>query len=151
MKNVQHHPNFIGVIDTLQPLLRHYPPLAVMSFDDLADWMSWYWNRGTMAWWISDAGEPRGVCLIKLFRRLEQFMNRDVHEPCAKFCFIELMVASDPIIMGLLFNELTDRWGPQDVVLWDRGERTEKGAPRMYRWEQFVKLARRLSYGYIYA
>ena len=143
----QHHPNFIGVINTLTSLLRQYPPLAVMNLRDLCDWMSWYWNLGTLAWWISDAGEPRGVCMIKLFRRVEQFLDRDVHEPCGKFCLIELMVAADPIIMGLLFNELVDRWGRQDIVMWDRGARTESRAPRMYTWEQFTKLANRLSYG----
>lgn len=151
MKKEQHHPNFIGIINTLEPLLRKYPPLASMPFSDLLDWMSWYWNRGTLAWWISDFGEPRGVCMIKLFRRVEQFLDRDVHEPCCKFCFIELMVAADPIVMGLLFNEMVDRWGPQDIIMWDRGERTENGAPRMYTWQKFEKLARRLSYGYVNA
>jgi hypothetical protein len=151
MKKAQHHPNFIQIISTLVPLLRQYPSLSVMQFDDLCDWMSWYWNRGTMAWWISDSGEPRGVCLIKLFRRMEQFLDRDVHEPCAKFCFIELSIAADPIIMGLMFNELVERWGPQDIMMWDRPGRTENGAPRMYKWLDFCKLARRLSYGYVHA
>lgn len=142
-----HSSEFLDKMRVLAPLLQNYPPLASMPFDDLCDWMSWYWNRGTMVWRISDFNEPQGVCLIRLFRRLEQFMDRDVHEPCGRFAFIELSVASDPIIMGLMFNDMTSRWGPQEVVMWDRGERTEQGTPRMYRWHQFRKLARRLSYG----
>jgi hypothetical protein len=144
MKKPQHHPNFVEVIYTLRPLLREYQPLAVMQIDDLADWMSWYWNRGTMAYRI-DNGRPQGVCLIRLFRRLDQFLDRDVHEPCGKFCFIELSIAEDGRIMGLMLEDLENRWGPQEIMLWDRGELTEKGAPRMYRWKDFKKLARRLS------
>jgi hypothetical protein len=144
---MKHHPNFVQMAATLKPLLRQYEPLAVMHFDDLCDWMSWYWNRGTMTWWISDFGEAQGVCLIRLFREISQFMDRDIHDPCGKFCFIELAVASDPIIMGVMFSALVDRWGPQETMMWDRGVRTEYGPPRIYRWDQFTKLARRLSYG----
>jgi hypothetical protein len=145
MKKPQHHPNFVQVIYTLRPLLREYRPLAVMQLEDLCDWMSWYWNRGTMAYRISDSGKPQGVCLIRLFKRLEQFMDRDVHQPCGQFCFIELSVAEDGRIMWLMLEDLENRWGPQEVMMWDRGELTENGTPRMYRWPQFKKLARRLS------
>jgi hypothetical protein len=147
MKKAQHAPEFLQIIHYLKPLLRQYPPLAVMHVDDLADWLAWYWNRGTMAWQISDYGEPQGVCLIRLFRNLEQFMEQNIHDPCNEFCFIEFSIASDPIIMGLMFNTLSNRWGPQKVMMWDRGARTADKAPRMYNWKQFRKLARRLSYG----
>ena len=146
MKKPQHHPNFVEAIYILRPLLREYRPLAVMQFEDLCDWMSWYWNRGTMTFIFGpDRTEALGVCMIRLFRRLDQFMDRDVHDPCGKFCFIELSVAKDGRIMGLMLEELENRWGPQEVMMWDRGELTEKGAPRMYRWPQFKKLAQRLS------
>jgi hypothetical protein len=146
MKKPQHHPEFIEVIHTLEPLLRRYLPLRRMELDDLCDWISWYWNRGTMSY-VIDRDEPLGVCLIRLFRRLEQFMDRDAHEPCGKFCFIELSVAKDGEIMGLMLKDLENRWGPQEVMMFDRGERTENGAPRMMKWETFKKLARRLSNG----
>jgi len=143
----QHHPNFLKIVNTLKPLLRTHPPLAAMHTDDLADWMSWYWNRGTMSWVISDAEEPQGVCLIRLFRKIEQFTEQNVHDPCGEFCMIELLVSSDPITTGQLCESLTDFWGPQKIVMWERGTRTENGCPRMFRWDQFRKLARRISYG----
>lgn len=63
MKRIVHHPDFVQLIYLLKPLLRQYPPLAVMRTDDLADWMAWYWNRGTMTWWINEmTREPQGVC-----------------------------------------------------------------------------------------
>jgi hypothetical protein len=147
MRKPVHHPNFLELVHKLKPVLRQHPPLAVMYFDDLADWISWYWNRGTMSWVINEDGEARGICLIRMFRRLEQFMEPIVHDPCGKFCMIELIVSSDPIVTGQLFSGLVDRWGPQETMLWDRGTRTENGAPRMYKWDQFIKLSRRLSYG----
>ena len=93
--------------------------------------------------------EPRAICLIKLFRRLEQFLDPYVHDPCGEFVMIDLMVAEDPLAMGMIFEELVKRWHSAYTVLWDRGERTEPGAPRMYSWRQFEKVARRLSYGVI--
>ena len=74
-----------------------------------------------------------------------------VHEPCGKFVFIELLAADEPNAIASCFNQLLERFGPQDVVLWDRGARTEDGCPRMYRWSQFLKLTRRLSYGLVHA
>lgn len=139
-----HHTNFIQVVHTLKPLLRQYQPLSVMHFDDLCDWLAWYWNRGTMTYVIED-DEPLGVCLIRLFRRLEQFMDHNVHEPTGHFCFIELAIARDGKIMGQMLESLIDWWGPQATMLWDRGARTEGGSPRMYKWSDFIKLARRLS------
>ncbi len=62
---------------------------------------------------------------------------------------IEVMVADDPLAMGKVFEQFKERWGPHRVILWDREERTEVGAPRMYTWHRFEKLARRLSYGVI--
>lgn len=144
-----HHTNFIQVVHTLKPLLRQHQPLCVMQTSDLADWLAWYWNRGTMTYVIED-DEPLGVCLIRLFRRLEQFMDRNVHEPTGNFCFIELAVARDGRIMGQMLEALTSWWGPQAIMLWDRGERTENGAPRMYKWADFIKLARRLSNSLVY-
>ena len=149
MKMTSHHPNFLKIIQTLKSLLRTHPPLSVMRFDDLADWMSWYWNRGTMSWAIDESGEPRGVCLIRLFRHIEQFTDPIVHDPCGEFCMIELLVSSDPITTAVLCDSLVQRWGPQNIVMWERGTRTENGCPRMFRWDQFMELARRVSYGIV--
>jgi hypothetical protein len=147
MKMHVHHPHFLQVINSIKPILRVHPPLAVMPYDDLCDWMSWYWNRGTMTWVADDFG-AHGVCLIRLFRDLGQFLDHNIHDPCGKFCFIELLVSDNPITTGQLFKGLTDRWGPQQTMMWDRPGRTEDGSPRMYRWDQFMKIARRVSYGF---
>lgn len=148
MKRLAHHPKYLRQIHLLEPLLRQYRPLAALEFDDIADWVSWYWNRGTLAYVLDDFDEPQGVCLIRLFRRLPQFMDL-VHEPSGKYAFIELAVAHHPLAMGQMLEEFIKRWGPQEVILWDRGARTEEGSPRIYKWADFLKLTRRLSYGYI--
>jgi hypothetical protein len=143
-KPATHNPYFVQLIHTLEPLLRRYLPLARMDFDDLCDWLAWYWNRGTMAY-VVDEDRPLGVCLIRLFSRLDQFMDRDVFDPVGEFCFIELSIAEDGSIMWKMLQDLIYRWGKQKIIVWDRGARTETGAPRMYNWDQFIKLARRLS------
>lgn len=114
--------------------------------DDIADWVAWYWNRGTISYVIDDFNQPQGICLIKLFGRLHQFMEM-VHEPCGQFVMLELMVANHPLAMGQIYEDLVKRWGPQRVVMWERGARTENGVPRMYSWAEFEKLARRITYG----
>lgn len=149
MKKLVHHPNFLQLVFALKPVLRLHPPLATMHIDDLVDWVAWYWNRGTISWQIDDGGNPQGVCLIKLFRRMEQFLEPNVHDPCGKFCLIELLVSTEPVTTGILCKALVDRWGPQEIMMWDRGDRTKYGAPRMYRWDQFMKLTKRITYGLI--
>jgi hypothetical protein len=145
---MKHCPEFLAVIANLLPLLRRHRPFAQIQFETLCDHLAWYWNMGAMSYVIDEQG-GRAVCLIKLFRRLEQFLDSYVHEPCGQFCMIELMAANDPLAMGQTCEELIARFGPQAVVLWDRGTRTEGGAPRMYPWAQFMKLARRITYGIV--
>jgi hypothetical protein len=145
MKRPVHDHKFTELVYTLKPLLRRYPPLSKMYVGDMADWLTWYWNRGTMTWHMSEDGEADGVCLVRLFRYLDQFVESDAHDPCGKFCFIECAIALEPSIMGLMLESLTHAWGPQETMLWDRSARTENGAPRMYKWEAFMKLATRLS------
>jgi hypothetical protein len=55
-----------------------------------------------------------------------------------------LMSADGAQTLGFLHDELVDRWGPKEIMLWDRGGRTERGTPRIFRWEQFEKLANRI-------
>jgi hypothetical protein len=143
---MKHAKEFVRIMRQLKPLLRQHPPLASMSFEDLCDYLAWYWNNGTLAYVIDEQG-AHAVCFCRLFRWLEQFLWAGAHEPCGEFCMLELMVADEPNAMAGIFKIFKDRWGPQKVVMWDRGERTENGTPRMYRWDQFEKLARRLTYG----
>lgn len=142
-----HSAGFVERVCVLAPLVRKHPPLTEMAFEPLCDWLAWYWNRGTLCYVLNADGTPVAVCLVKLFREIGQFMDPLVHDPCGRFCLIELMVAEEPIAMGTIFDELKRRFGPQGIIMWDRGERTESGAPRMYTWKQFRKLARRLTYG----
>jgi hypothetical protein len=152
MKNIQDHVHaaltdsmFYRTVRSLEPLLRRHRTLEKMDFDMLIEWVAYFWNRNTISH-VIDNGKPRAVCMIKLFRRLQEFQEPFVHDPCNKFCMIELMSASDPEAMGIVHDRLFERWGPQMIVMWDRGERTEKGRPRMYRWDQFERLAEKLTH-----
>jgi len=144
---MKHAKEFIQIMTILKPLFRESDRFCVMPFADLCDYVAWFWNRGTISFVFDDLGEAQGVCLIKLFRDLNQFLDPFVHDPCGRFVMIELMVATQPLAFASMFDELVDRWGKQELVMWDRGERTESGAPRMYCWKEFQKLARRLTYG----
>ena len=142
---MKHAPEYLETMRKLVPLLREHRPFSVWKFGLLCDWCAYYWNRGTISYVIDDWGQARGVCLVKLFSRLEQFLEPFVHEPCGGFCMLEVMVADGPETLGWICADLTRRWGPHEIVLWDRGERTKNGPPRMYRWDQFQKLARRIT------
>jgi len=144
---MRHAPEFLTVMESLAPLLRRHPPLCAMSYGELCDYVALYWNRGTIAFVTDSQGEGQAVCLIRLFRHLEQFLFKSPHEPCGIFCQIELLVANDPVSMASVCEELVDRWGRQSIVLWDRGTRTGEGAPRMFRWHQFQKLVKRVTHG----
>jgi hypothetical protein len=139
--------NFSAASRILEPLLRTHGPLEKMPFRDMQEWIAFFWNRQTMVY-VIDSDEAAAVCLVKLFRNLDQFLEPFIHDPCGQFCMIELMIAKEPVYMGIVMQKLTSRWGPQQIVLWDRGIKTENGkSPRIYTWEQFKKLSRRLING----
>lgn len=142
---MKHAAEYLCTMKRLEPLLRQGPKFRLWQFEMLCDWLSYFWNRGTISFVIDPDGVAQGVCLVKFFRRLEQFLEPFVHEPCGRFGMVELLAANSPIAISLMYDELFGRWGRQELVLWDRGERTEKGAPRMYRWEDYLKLKHRLS------
>jgi hypothetical protein len=146
---MRHAPEYIAIMAKLLPVLRRQKAFCVMPFDQLCDHFAYFWNRGTFVYSIDDFGVPHGACMIRMFPRIEQFLEPYIHEPVGKFCVIDLLVADTPVVAANLFSELTHRWGPQEVMMWDRDERTENGAPRMYRWDQFMKLSSRLTYGII--
>jgi hypothetical protein len=145
---MKHSSEFLAVISKLEPLLREDRKFCLMPYGLLCDWIAYFWNRGTISYLIDD-DQARGVCLIKLFRHLGQFLEPFVHDPCGKFCMVETLVAKDPIAIAHAYFELKKRWGKPAVMMWDRGERTEGGPPRLYTWDQYERLTRRLTYGLI--
>ena len=144
---MNHDPYFIATMSKLIPVIRQQRAFSVMPFDKLCDHFAFFWNRGTFVYSIDAFDVGHGACSIRVFRELNQFLEPYVHEPCGRFCMIDLLVGDTPNVIGQLCDDLVTRWGPQEVMLWDRDERTEGGAPRMYRWERFMKLANRLTYG----
>jgi hypothetical protein len=145
---MNHAKEYLHIMDQLVPLLREGRRFCVMPRALLNDWIAYFWNRGTISYLLDGEG-ARGVCLVKLFRHLGQFLEPFVHEPGGKFCMVELLVAKDPLAIAYTYFELVKRWGKPEIIMWDRGERTEGGSPRMYTWDQYEKLTRRLTYGLI--
>jgi hypothetical protein len=138
---------FYRLMAQLSPFIREmYEPWENATEQTLTDILTWYLDRGLMSFVISPS-EVHGVCLIRLFNNLSDFMSPWVFQPSGKYCLIELIVSSDPITTTDLFFQLFERWGAQEIVLWDRGARTEKGAPKMYRWDQFEKIVQLMSKG----
>jgi hypothetical protein len=148
MTDTKHTPVFLRVMRKLDPFIRaRCSRWAGWSFEQMCDYCAKFWNRGTMSLSVDCFGEIHGICLIKLFRHLDEFLEEFPHDPCGKFCWVELLIADYPqaaIEMKLGFIR---RWGPQEIMMWDRGDRTAHGTPRMYTWDQYNKLTRRLSYG----
>ena len=143
---MNHHPNYIVTMRTLAGRIRDVPKFSVWQFDMLCDWCAYFWNKGTISFVIEE-GEAKGVCMIKLFSRLEQFLEPFVHEPGGQFAMIESLAGDGPETFALLLKDLTGRWGHPPIVLWDRGLRTESGTPRIFTWQGFEKLARRFTHG----
>ncbi len=141
---MNHDPHYLETMEVLSPLFRKVGKFRQWQSEFLCDWIAYFWNRGTISFVIDEHG-GHGVSTIKLFSRLEQFLEPFVHEPQGGFCMIEVMVADSPAVMGRLCSEMVQRWGPGRVILWDRSERTESGAPRMFRWHEFEKLANRIT------
>ena len=140
---------FLDMALRFESLMRQGPAYRNWSQKKLFDNLAWYWNRGLVAFFLDSSGVAHGLCLIRLFRRIEQMFDYSVHDPCGEFLFIDLLVADEPNAMADCFEQFFARFGPQKIVIWDRGDRTEEGCPRMYRWDQFLRLAYKLTYGLI--
>jgi hypothetical protein len=123
-----------------------YAPWRVTDDATVGQVLTWYLDRGLMSFNVSPL-QIHGICLIRLFDNLNDFLDPWIHKPTGEYCFIELIISSDPLTTTDLFNQLFERWGPQRIVLWDHAARTEKGAPRMYRWDQFEKIVQLMSKG----
>ena len=116
--------------------------------DKLYEYMAWFRDKELLA--ISSSGEEiHGVCTIKLFDQLSDFLEPWPFNPSGKFCLVDLLVATSPTAIADCFETLFARWGPQETMIWERGLRTESGAPRMYPWNQYMKLTKRLTYGLV--
>jgi len=139
---MRHAESYVKTMRALAGRIRAVPKFSIWQFDMLCDWFAYAWNRGTISFVIEE-GQARGVCVIKLFSRLEQFLEPFVHEPGGRFAFIEVLSSEGPQIHRRLWDELVGRWGHPPIVMWDRPWRTEGGAPRMFTWGQFEKLSRR--------
>jgi hypothetical protein len=116
--------------------------------ETLAAYLCWHDARGLLA--TSLVGEDVfAVCTVRFFPRLEDWLVPWVFDPDGAFCMIDLMVAVSPLAMADCFQKLVGRWGSRPVILWERGPRTLTGGrpPRIYRWDQFLTLARRITYG----
>jgi hypothetical protein len=131
------------------PFIReNYDPYRIMPEKHTYDTLAWYWNRGLISI-VEDRLEVRGVCLIRIIENLDDFLDPSAFFPSGNFIWVELLIATDPLAIAGLYEDLFSRWGKRETILWDRGERTQGGTPRMYRWDQYKKLANRLSYGLI--
>jgi hypothetical protein len=115
---------------------------------ELYEYLTWFADRDLLA--ISASGEEiYGVCAIRLFDQLEDFLSPKAFNPTGKFCLVDLLVAVSPVAIADCFERFFARWGPQEIMLWERDARTENGCPRMYTWSQYLKLTSRLTYGLV--
>jgi hypothetical protein len=146
---MKHCQEFVYLMEKVVPFIRGNHPRWWKSSDSaIANYCAWYWNRDLMS--VALVGdECFAVCLIKLFDRLEEWLEEFPFNPTGRFCLIDLLVSASPHATAEVFETLFRRWGPQQTMIWERGERTEKGAPRMFTWEQYLKLTRRLTYGIV--
>lgn len=123
---------------------------ATRTSETLAAYIEWFRARDLLA--TSFCGENLfAVCAVRFFARLEDWLEHQAFDPEGAFAMVELLVSASPLAQADCFEQLFDRWGKRPIVIWERGDRTEKsiGAPRMYRWKDFIKLTRRMTYGNI--
>jgi hypothetical protein len=149
MKGTLEFLGFVWLADRMVPFIReNHARWALAPADDLYGYLGRFWGKDLLAVSCSD-DQIYGVCTIKLFDRLEDWLKPFVFEPTGKFCMVDLLVAVSPLAIADCFEVLFKRWGPQEIMIWERGERTEQttGAPRMYTWKEYMKLTRRLTYG----
>jgi hypothetical protein len=126
---------------------RHYPKWASESDESIAALLHWHLSKGLVSFSETQDGELRGLCIIRIIQKLEDFLNPLAFHPAGGYIWIELLISLDPVAQADVHDQLLAKWGPRPIVLWDRGERTQQGPPRMFTWNQFGRLKRRMTYG----
>lgn len=135
---------FTQMFANVKHLARTNRGLDKLPDTDLKQHLKWYWDHGTIFWHEDWKGRLTGLCLFKVFDDLKDMDDFYVHVPHGQFFMIEHFTAPGRKVMKKLFGDVCSVWGQPRFILWDRQERTQKGA-RMYTWQQFVKLARRIT------
>ena len=135
-----HAPEFLWVVERMAPVIRRVETYAHMSDSEIADWLAYFWNRGTMSFVTG-----KGIGVIKIFRQLPGFLEDYIHEPDGRFIEVELFSADSKATIKTIWHDLAFRWGPRDIVLWDRGFKSGL-APRMYAWPQLTRFMEKLTY-----
>ena len=132
-------------MELIAPKLWQIESVSTLTFDELSDWFAFYFSRGTTAVLIRD-GDCKGIAVMKLFSRLEQFFEDYVHEPSGKFVEVVAAYFGEKATMQACLNVFKERWGAQEIVMWERGSKKTGLAPRIYRWEQYERLVRKFSH-----
>ena len=145
---MRHAREFCEIMDRLIPFVRErYELWRNLSDEILRDYCAWFWHRGLMIWREKD-GLITGVAIFRYFKNLEDFLDlTKSDQEGGAFGWAELFVADSLETFNSLWAEVLEKGGIPEVIMWDRGYRTFKGAPRMYRRDQIKKMARRLSHG----
>ena len=129
----------------IEPLLRKDRWLDQFSGPSLKYFVKAYWRFGTLSWVEDWRGRILGVCLVKLFDDIKLMDERRIHVPRGTYLMIEHFAAAGRNTMRKLFEQVYGMWGKREFILWDRQGITEFSGPRVYTWDQFLKLARRVA------
>lgn len=133
----------------LLPFIReHYKSWRCGTDEQIMALLCWHWVRGLVSISEDESG-VQGLCIIRLISKLEDFLNPLAFDPQGQMIWIELLISTNPVAQADVHDQLERRWGPRAIVLWDRGNRTQYGAPRIFTWVQFGKLKRRMTFGLI--
>ena len=135
--------------DRLYPNIKHLlllsPFYVRFTDDELKMHVRWYWDHGTLSWAEDWRDRILGVCLVRIFGDIKDLDEFYIHVPDGKYLYIEYLCAVGPNATAAVQKQLYDRWSPREVIMWDRPDRTEKGAPRMYTLEKYMEIVRRMS------
>ena len=146
---MRHSQEFCEIMDRLIPFVRErYELWRNVSDEVLRDYCAWFWNRGLLIWREKD-GLITGVAIFRYFKTLDDFLDlANSDQEGGAFGWAELFVADSLETFNSLWSEVLEQGGIPEVIMWDRGDRTLNGTPRMYRRDQIQKMARRLSHGF---
>jgi hypothetical protein len=135
---------FGDMMKLIAPHLWEVESLSALEFNDLSAWFEFYFRRGTTVVLTDrELTECHGIAVMKLFSRLEQWLDDFVHEPSGRFVEVLAACFPGPGSMQLCMEEFKKVWGPQEIVIWERGAKKTGLTPRMYRWDQYERLVRK--------
>ncbi len=112
--------NTISAEEIAQFVVLHNPPMRKWMRHDLVYWIGWACEQGFCIPISNDGLQLHGVVIAKPVMAIDEMRDHYAFDPEGKWVYVELAIATHPIILRCIAIALLKRFGMREAVFWHR-------------------------------